>query len=156
QQGGSVKHQIDGWPASIIMPIGRGELIITSLESSAWLMPRQGQLSDDPFYRSDYELKTWAKNLVDIVQVKKGGSIVSLKGIEYPLERIGNPVVARSIVAGILLSFCTILIGLSSWRLAAKDAKAMGWIAPALALGASIPLIYLAWSQKRDKPPMVS
>ncbi|MFM7927540.1 MAG: hypothetical protein ACKO9Q_07470, partial [Pirellula sp.] len=32
----------------------------------------------------------------------------------------------------------------------------MGWIAPALALGASIPLIYLAWSQKRDKPPMVS
>lgn len=156
QQGGSVKHQIDGWPASIVMPIGRGELIITSLESSAWLMPRQGQLSDDPFYRSDYELKTWAKNLVDIVQVKRGANIVSLKGIDYPLERIGNPVVSRSIVAGILLSFCTVLIGLSCWRLAAKDAKAMGWIAPALALGASIPLIYLAWSQKRDKPPMVS
>jgi hypothetical protein len=156
QQGGSVNHQIDGWPASIIMPIGRGELIITSLESSAWLMPRKGQLSDDPFYRSDYELTLWAKNLVDTVQVKRGGGIVSLKNIEYPLERIGNPVVSRSIVGGILLSFCTVLVGLSLWRLAAKDAKAMGWIAPALALGASIPLIYLAWSQKRDKPAMVS
>ncbi|MFM2013869.1 MAG: hypothetical protein RLZZ396_2653 [Planctomycetota bacterium] len=156
QQGGSVKHSIDGWPASIIMPVGRGELIITSLESSAWITPRKGQLSEDPFYRSDYELKPWAKNLVDTVQVKRGGSILPLKSLEYPLERIGNPVVSRGIVAGILLGFCTALIGMSLWRLTAKDAKAMGWIAPALAIGASLPMVYIAWSQKKDKPPMVS
>ncbi len=156
QEGGTVKHSIEGWPASILMPVGRGELIITSLESSAWIQPRKNQLSDDPFYRSDYELKPWAKNLIDSIQVKRSGNLVTLKDLDYPLEKIGNPVVPRSLVAGILLSFCTALVGLSIWRLTARDAKAMGWIAPALAVGASLPLVYLAWSQKRDIPAMVS
>jgi len=156
QQGGMVKHRVDGWPASIVMPIGRGELILTALESSAWIQLRKGQVSDDPFYRSDYELKSWARNLIDTVQVKRPGSIVALKDLEYPLERIGKPVLPRSTVAAILLTFCAVLVGISLWRLQAKDAKAMGWIAPSLAVLASLSLVYLAWSQKRDIPPMVS
>ena len=155
-RGGTVVHSIDGWPASLVMPIGRGELIITALESSAWIKLRKGQSSDDPFYRSDYELRPWGKSLIDTVQVKRAASIVSLKDLDYPLERIGNPVVSRTWVAGILMSFCTALVGIGIWRLTAQDARAMGWIAPALALLASIPLVYLAWSQKRDIPPMVS
>ena len=156
QEGGAVMHTIDGWPASILMPVGRGELILTSLESSAWIQPRKNQLSDDPFYRSDYELKPWARNLIDSIQVKRSGSLVEMKDLDYPLQKIGNPVVSRGLVSGILLSFCTALIGLSLWRLKARDAKAMGWIAPALAVGASLPMVTLAWSQKRDIPAMVS
>ena len=155
-QGGTVGHRIDGWPASLVMPIGRGELILTALESSAWIKPRKVQSSEDPFFRSDYELRPWARSIIDTVQVKRAANIVSLKDLDYPLERIGNPVVSRGLVAAILLSFCTALIGISIWRLTASDAKAMGWIAPALALVASIPLTYLAWSQKRDIPAMVS
>ena len=154
--GGSVGHRIDGWPASLVMPVGRGELIITALESSAWIKPRKMQTSEDPFFQSDYELRPWARSIIDTVQAKRASNIISLKDLDYPLERIGNPVVSRGLVAAILLGFCTALVGMSIWRLAARDAKAMGWIAPGLALLASIPLVYLAWSQKREIPAMVS
>lgn len=156
QEGGSVGHTIDGWPASIVLPIGRGELILTSLESTAWIFPRKSQWSEDPFFQTAYELRPWAKPLIDMVHLKRASPLISLKDSDYPLARIGNPVVPRGIVAGILGAFCTALVGASVWRLWSGDSKWMGWIAPVLAAMASIPLVGLAWSQKRDIPAMVS
>jgi hypothetical protein len=156
QQGGTVGHWIDGWPASIVMPVGRGELIVTTLESMAWIYPRKSQWSDDPFFQTAYEMRPWAKPLIDMVHLKRASPLVSLKDSNYPLARIGNPVVPRGIVAAILSTFCMALVGAGVWRMWAGDAKWIGWIAPVLAALASIPLIVLAWSMKRDIPTMVS
>ncbi len=41
QHGGKVTHEVDGWPAAIWMKVGRGELLLTTLSSSAWLRRRQ-------------------------------------------------------------------------------------------------------------------
>jgi hypothetical protein len=80
QSGGEVTHTVDSWPAAIWMPIGDGELLLTTLGPSAWLQPtnksaksveparRRSQQreteGDSPLqvgefsrmYRSDYEL----------------------------------------------------------------------------------------------------
>ena len=63
QQGGRVTHSIDGWPATICMNVGAGELILTTLESRAWLQMRSTQRSQDPFYRSDFSVPLWASTL---------------------------------------------------------------------------------------------
>ena len=156
QQGGMVTHSIDEWPVNIVMPVGRGEVILTALESIAWIQRRKASVNDDPYYQTAYELRSWAKPIIDIVHVKRATNIIAMKDLSYPIERIGNPVVPRSIVASILSVFCGALIAASLWRLTAGDAKWMGWIAPGLALLASLPLLLLGWYQKKDIPPMVS
>lgn len=39
QSGGEVTHTVDSWPAAIWMPIGDGELLLTTLGPGAWLQP---------------------------------------------------------------------------------------------------------------------
>jgi hypothetical protein len=154
--GASAPHSIDGWPASLIFPIGRGELILTPLHSSAWIHPRRAQWSDDPLYQSDYELRPWAMNLVDIVHTKRAAPLLGVKDLEYPLQRIGNPVLSRRLVIAILASFCGALILFGLWSTWIGQMRGLGWVAPVLAIAAALPLASLAWMQRKDIPPTVS
>lgn len=43
QLGGEVTHTVNDWPAAIWMPIGDGELLLTTLGSAAWLQPSKDQ-----------------------------------------------------------------------------------------------------------------
>ncbi len=156
QQGGEVTHWIDGWPAGLKMSVGRGELLLTTLDSAAWIRPRPNAAGGDPYSQSAYELRPWAKNLIDLVHVKRAMPLFNTSGMSYPLERIGNPIVPRSWVSGLLLLYCGVLIALGIWRFAAGELKWIGVAAPGLAVLASIPLVAIAWMQKRDIPPMVS
>ncbi|MFN9987429.1 MAG: hypothetical protein ACK52S_17920 [Pirellula sp.] len=156
QHGGVVPYSIDGWPACVIFPVGRGELMVTTLESAAWIEPRKNQWSQDPFFQSDYELRRFAKGLVDKIHTKRSISVVNLKDVSYPMEKIGNPVVSRGFVASVLLLFCGALISFGLWRGFLGELKWVGFLAPALAVLAALPLIAAAWLQKRDIPSMVS
>jgi hypothetical protein len=156
QQGGSVPYSIDGWPACIIYPIGHGELMVTTLESSGWIEPRKNQWSEDPFFRSDFELRRFAKGIVDKIHLKRSIPMAHLKDVNYAVESIGNPIISRSLVASILLLFCAGLILFGLWRLLAGELKWAGIVAPGLAVVASMPLLVAAWMQKRDIPTMVS
>lgn len=155
-QGGVATHTIDGWPAALVMPVGRGELILTALGSEAWIEPRHAQWSDDPYYQSEFELRRWCKNLVDLVHTKRPVPLVALKNMDYPLQHVGNPVVSRSVVATLLTLFCGSLFAFAAWRWWSGEMKWLGLAAPALAFLASAPLVLVAWFQKRDIPSMVA
>lgn len=156
QQGGAVPYSIDGWPACVIYPIGRGELMITTLDSAGWIEPRKNQWSQDPFFQSDFELRRFAKGLVDKIHTKRSLPVVSMKDVNYPMEKIGNPIVSRGFVASVLLLFCGALVAFGLWRSFLGEMRGAGIIAPALAMLAAMPLIIAAWMQKRDIPSMVS
>jgi hypothetical protein len=155
-QGGFATHTIDGWPAALVMPVGRGELILTALGSEAWIEPRYAQWSEDPYFQSEFELRRWCKNLVDLVHTKRAVPLVSLMNMDYPLQHVGNPVVSRSVVAALLSLFCGSLFAFAAWRWSTGEMKWLGTVAPVLALVASVPMVMVAWLQKRDIPSMVA
>jgi len=156
QKGGAVPYSIDGWPACVIFPIGRGELMVTTLDSAGWIEPRKNQWSQDPFFQSDFELRRFAKGLVDKIHSKRSLPVVSLKDVNYPTEKIGNPIVSRGFVASVLVLFCGSLVAFGLWRGFLGEMRWAGVIAPALAMFAALPLIIAAWMQKREIPSMVS
>ena len=43
QSGGEVTHTVNSWPAAIWMPIGDGELLLTTMGPAAWLQPSKNK-----------------------------------------------------------------------------------------------------------------
>jgi hypothetical protein len=156
QQGGAITHAIDQWPVGMVMPIGRGELVLTTLGSLGWIQKRRVQMASEPEYQSDYELRKWARSLVDIVHVQRTPPLLKLADLSYPLERIGNPVVPRSFVAWSLLLFCGALSAIGVWRWMGKEVSGMGFWIPGLAIAASLPIAIAGIMQRRDIPPSVA
>ncbi len=156
QQGGTVLNRIDGWPVTIQMQVGRGVLFLTTLHCSAWLTPRISQWSEDPFNQSDFELRGWAKGFANQIHFERTKPPLNLRTASYPVERIGNPVVSRTLVGSVLVGFCTCLIAFGLWRYRAGELQSIGVVAPVLALAAASPLVGAALLQRHDIPPMVS
>ncbi|MEQ1827268.1 MAG: hypothetical protein ABL921_15030 [Pirellula sp.] len=156
QHGGKITHSVDGWPVAIWMPVGRGELLFTTLESSAWIIGRAKQSSKDPLFHATYAIPQWANTFAQHVHIPKPLPPLNLDKTTYPVDLIGNPVVSRSLVSFVLLSFCGCLIAMGLWRSAGRQLRWLGVTVPLLALAASVPLFAAAIFQRREIPSMVS
>lgn len=149
QSGGDVQHHIDGWPASIVLPIGYGQLLLTTIDGAAWIEPRAEQRSSDPYYQSDFTVRPWGTNWgLETNTVFPELPISS--DVDYPLLLIGNPVVPRGMVATALLGFCAVLAIAGAGLAAIRQQVWIGWLAPALAVLASLTLLLAATWMRRD------
>ena len=156
QQGGRVIHSIDGWPASICMNVGAGELILTALESRAWLQMRASHRSQDPYYRSDFSVPFWASTLTSALSTVPKVEPLDVKEISYPVELIGTPIASRNLIGAGLIGFCLLLAVAGVWNTFSGDLKRIGWLAPLIALACSIPIfVGFSWSRS-EIPPMSS
>ena len=155
QQGGTVTHSIDGWPAAISMKIGDGELILTTLESSAWLKPRFMQ-SNDEIFQSKFSAPLWEGTLNSQLNATHLPEPLEAVDVSYPIELIGSPVVSRQLVGAVLIGFCTLLLGMGLWGAFASDLRWIGVLAPALAIASCVPLVVAAIGMRTDIPSMVS
>ena len=154
QQGGRVIHSIDGWPATISMKIGDGELVLSMVDSKAWLKNR-GQRPDALNY-SDYSLPLWATNLTNKLMSTASPEPLETVEATYPIELIGNPVLSRSLVGIALICFCALLFVMGVWNAMAGDLSRVGVIAPVLAVAASVPLFLASLWSRHDIPSMWS
>jgi len=64
--GGRVSHSVGDWPAAIWMPVGYGEVLLTTLECGAWIKKRADP-SPYLLYQSEFESHEWAKDLASEV-----------------------------------------------------------------------------------------
>ncbi len=154
QNGGEVTHTVDGWPAAIWISVGRGRLLLTTVSSSGWIERRKIQKSPDPALQSEYTLPVWAIGFANEIHDLKVPAPLNLGEEQYPIDRIGNPVVSRSLVAFVLMTFCTCLIAYGFWHALGGGSNRLGVVAPTLALVASLPLVIAAVLQRRDIPTM--
>lgn len=155
QSGGRVSHSIDGWPAAFTMDVGYGQLLVTTLDSLAWITAREKQRSDDPNYQSAYQMRTWAHDMaVDANASRK--PLPLNESVEYPLKWIGNPVVPRGWVAAALLGFCGVLLLFGGWCALSGRLVIMGALAPICGLLFSLGLLLAASWVRRDIPESVS
>lgn len=155
QQGGRVTHSIEGWPAAISMKIGDGELLITTLESKAWLTPRKSQ-SIDQMSQSRFTAPLWEGTVSSSLNSTKLAEPFDAVEPSYPLQLIGSPVVSRQLVGSILVGFCILLVAAGIGTAFAGDLRRIGLIAPGVAIASTIPLVLAATWTRSDIPSLVS
>lgn len=147
QVGGRVTHEVDGWPAVIRMPSGYGELILTTLDSRAWMEPR---LDRKRVYAS-FKGRIWADSFAADFNTETFQKPLS-KPVAYPLSHAGNRVIGKGWIALALLSFCLLLLLVGVWQFWAGDLRWLGLLAPAMAVVVAGVLLVAASSMRSDVP----
>ncbi len=150
-QGGEVTHSVNGFPAAIWFRIGRGQVLVTTLGAAAWIRPRTVVRNSHPLFDHAFEMQPWAVQMVQrFYEIYVNRLSQADKEIDYPVKLIGNPVLDRSFVMRIVLSFCgaLLLAGLVCWQRGML--VHMGWIVPILSIVASVPILFAASTQRRD------
>lgn len=143
QTGGSVTHHVGEWPVAVWFPVGKGEILATTLSPRAWLRPRY-ILPDTPNdKKTAYELKLWAFELsTRFFQSRpENHRTSSLNESDYPLRQVGNPVVSKSIVNWSLGLFVAALAAVGTYQLRYGGAYRLGWMVPAVAVLGCVPLV---------------
>ncbi len=156
QSGGKVLASVDGWPAIVSMPSGYGEVVISTLQSSAWIRPRTQQPSTSSLFQSPYEVRPWAVQFASAVNDVRRPLPMSDTETEYPLQHIGNPIVPRSWVAVALLSFCAVIALSGFVKFLGVDLLWIGIAAPVLALLFGGALLIASTTIRSDKVDSVS
>ena len=157
--GGRVSHSIGEWPAAIWMPVGYGEILLTTLECGAWTKTRKDP-SLDLLYQCEFETHDWAKDLASEINDLRRTLPFSEKhsireGFElgdYALQQIGNPIVPRSWVASALAGFCTLLALVGAWRIWAGELSLIGVFAPIAAFIFGGILVVASTYVRKDTP----
>lgn len=152
QSGGEVTHTANSWPAAIWMPVGDGEILLTTMGPAAWLRPAQGNAGKEELYRSDYELLPWVGPMGERFHQAKFRMLPRKPGLEYPVAQIGFRVLGRGTVSAVLIGFCVMLGGVGYWLHRKNLNEWIGWIAPALSLAVACSLALGAGLLRRDIP----
>lgn len=156
QTGAEVTHFANGWPMIMKMPVGYGELVISTLDASAWVKERTEQVNKSALYQTKYECRTWANQFASSVHDKRPARALEQKPVTYPLDHIGNPVVPRSWVLITLLTFCAAIVVAGCLRWVGLDLSWIGIIAPVLACVCGAGLLAASRMVRSDIPESVS
>lgn len=155
QEGGRVRFDVEGWPAAIEMNIGYGQILLTTLDSRAWIEPSTKKSTKGESFQSSYQPRVWAKYFS--VDANESRSLLPLtERVDYPLSQIGNPVVPRKWVAVALIGFFVVLAVLGLWFAYIKRLTAIGWLVPIATILLSIGLVSAANWVRRDIPESLS
>jgi hypothetical protein len=156
QSGGRVTHSTDGWPMAIWYKVGKGELLLTTLDAKGWLQERTTQNSPDETFQSNFSVPLWGGTFSNNIHAPRPELLFGKEPPSYPLDRIGNPIVSRQLVSLVLCSFCGVLGLVGLWRWMVGELRWMGLLAPAIGIVASIPMLVAAQSLRQTMPNMVS
>lgn len=155
QEGGRVRFDVEGWPAAIEMNVGYGQILLTTLDSRAWIEPSTKKSAKGESFQSSYQPRVWAKYFS--VDANESRSLLPLtERVDYPLSQIGNPVVPRKWVAVALIGFFVALTVLGLWFAYLGRLTAIGWLVPIATILLSIGLVSAANWVRRDISESVS
>lgn len=177
-EGLDVTHTIDGWPAVAWAKIGQGELLLTTLDATAWVKesPMTNRPADPPEARTGrnrerfsrgfsivaemvttrYSARPWVGTLPRRFFGPRETTYRTQAMSAMAADRIGLPVFSRSVVLGLLTGFLGILIA-GSWFLQNKGKlEHLGWIGPVVAILFSAPVVLMASQYRKDVQPQVS
>ncbi len=72
--------------------------------------------------------------------------------MQYPLQQIGNPVLARGYVLGVVFGFCALLSVAAAVCWLTNQMTRLVWLVPLISTIATVPLIIAARYQQKDIP----
>jgi hypothetical protein len=153
-----VRFTVDGWPVSFTRTVGRGKVLFTTLGPRGWYRPRTALDPRSP-YPDVPELGVANENLLLVSQVLQvqPAARQPLDAFESLLtQEIGYAVVGRGTVMLIFAVFLAAIVSLSIAARRSRRPEFLGWVAPAIAIGAAGAFVLLGEIARRAAPPTVA
>ena len=173
--GVEVIHEVDGWPASFAVTVGRGRVLVTTMGNLAWVRERTNRdKPTTPEYSSKYVETAALVELVDQWMIETDPRPLDAENFKPLLAtQVGYQIPARWTIVSVLWLYCGALLLIGLWlRRAQKrcglqteaDGRAgfglrpehLAVIGPGLALLAAVPIVLLGLASRNSIPPSVN
>jgi hypothetical protein len=154
-----VRDTIDGWPAWFTRQVGRGKVVFTTLGPRAWSRPRTS--TDPPSRFQDYPSLPVATDALEAataeLQPPVQEELLRAEVLRPVLiEEIGYAVVSRFTVGLVFGAFLLLTLALVFVLRRSRRPELVGWMGPALALGAAGVFVVLGEGSRRAAAPTVA
>jgi hypothetical protein len=153
------RHTVEGWPAWFARPVGRGEVIFTTLGPRAWYRDRIRTDPPSPYdlYPSlpipEPPLEALAKEL----QPPSDAAKFRVEAFQPLLtQEIGYTIPGRPTVGLVFVALLAVPLVLWVVLRRSRRLELRGWVGPAAALAATGALLALGESSRRSAPPTVA
>lgn len=156
--GFRVSHTVNGWPAALWLPVGRGRVLLTALGARGWIRAR---LPTDPWPADTgaVRIPVATEALRDLALKfceRPASQSASRAANEAVMEQIGYAVVSRHVIVMVLGGFCVSLGVCGFWLARIGRLERLGWIAPALAVLAACVLGVIGREARTAVPASVA
>lgn len=129
-----VFHRVNGWPASMGKPVGQGQLIVTTLAPSAWVVERPADKLTwkKGKYKATAELMALGNRMIDAAISKRPAKRLKLD--EFVAAQIGSEVISRPTIITMMMALVAALSVIGFWLSSRQQLDRLLFIAPALSL----------------------
>jgi hypothetical protein len=152
-------YTVDGWPAAFLAEVGRGRVLFTTLGPRGWMRPRTDR-DPPPTYREFPNLPvalTPLEFLADELQPRPERPPFAADDLRaFVTEQVSYSVSGRGTVL-LVFGLFFLVLGAAAVALGRKRAlEHLGWLGPALALGAAGAFVVLGEQSRGAVPPTVA
>ncbi len=155
-RGATVTDTIDDWPAAFWQPFGKGKVFFTTVGPAAWMRhatprdPPPRQQGEETTYYPREPMKCFS---AECFQVRTAAHVENSLLRPILSEQIGYRIVSRSVVASILLGFCSLLLVTGWWMYRAGRPERLLWTVPLLSALFCVVFVSIGIVTKKAVPP---
>lgn len=148
---------VNGWPAAIWKSCGKGRLLVTTLESTAWVRPRtpaEATPSQDSSKYSNYVSIPALQELMSSYLAPMREASADEVLLEPVVgEYVGYEIPSRGLVSGLLGAFVGVLGILGLWLSRVGRQEFLAVITPVIAVLAAMALMFIGQQHREAVPP---
>lgn len=137
-----VLSKIGQWPAAMSIPMGKGEVVVTTLSARAWMTK---------------QASSYMEQVGERLLVRQGRfNPVEAAAVELAATRIGRPIVGRAVVLVVLVTMVLLMMaaGVAFYRMGRLEW--MGAAAPAMAVVTALILLGIGKAKQGEVPLTIS
>jgi hypothetical protein len=150
--GGETILTIDGWPAAIHAPVGHGTVVVTTVDSSVFVVPQSATRKGAP----DSQLIPTASLLpILLFSPREKPNLSQNVATEQAASLIGFQIPPRSTAIGLTLCFPALLLGVGIWLQRREHGERLILFLPLLAVLVTLPVIGMGSLGRRVAPKTV-
>ncbi len=140
QDGGEAIWNIDGWPVAMRVSVGRGTVVVTTVDSSVFYLPQTRTREDTPQFR----LIPSAEPMQSALFVNRQEPMLRQNSVtEQAASVIGYRIPSRFTAIGLTLCFPALLLVVGVWLQRREQGERLILLLPVIAILVAIPAVGL-------------
>lgn len=140
QEGGEVFWTIDGWPVAMGISVGRGTVVVTTVDASAFYLPQSRTQNDAPEFR----LIPSGEPMQSALFLNRQEPLLRQDSVtEQAASVIGYRIPSRFTAIGLTLCFPAVLLAVGIWLQRREQGERLILVLPVIAILVSIPAVRL-------------
>lgn len=158
-EGAATLFEVDGWPAAVHFPYGRGQVFLTLLDAHGWVRPKgpDDPGHPDPLRQVDFIARAPLRELADrfyqrVEHERTDPDVIA----EYVSSRIGYEIPGRAGILATLAGVCGVILCGGLWLAARRRLEYLAAVTAVTTLAAAAVLVWIGRNSVRDVPPMLA